>query len=74
VTGRRFLGLSIGGLLVMRILMVSNGLLLLGIGSLYLAFGARPSGYVVGGVLVALAMTLWMLIPLTDPYRSERGR
>ena len=56
----------------MRVLMVSNGCILAAVGGLYVAFGARPSGYVVGGVLVGSAVGLWAMIPLTDPYRSER--
>ena len=63
---------SVRGLLVMRVLMVSNCVILAAVGALYLAFGARPGGYLVGGVLGGAAAGLWALIPLTDPYRSER--
>ena len=63
---------SIRALLVMRILLVSNGLLLGAVGTLYVAFGSRPAGYVVGAVLFLAAIGIWALIPLTDPYRQER--
>lgn len=65
---------SLQGLLVVRFLLVSNGLVLAAFAALYLFFGARPGGYVVGGVLGAAALGLWMAIPLTDPYRPERAR
>ena len=63
---------SLHGMLVMRTMLVSNGAVLALIGALYLAFGSRPTGYIVGGVLCACAVTLWALVPLTDPYRSDR--
>ena len=28
--------------------------------------------WVIGGVLCGVALGLWALVPLTDPYRSER--
>jgi len=65
---------SLQGLLVLRFLMIANGLILVCFGGLYLAFGSRPGGYIVGGLLVAAALVVWSLIPLTDPYRSERVR
>jgi hypothetical protein len=61
-------------LLVMRFMLMSNGVILAGFGLLYALFGSRPTGYIVGGVLGAAAIGLWMAIPLTDPYRDERGR
>jgi hypothetical protein len=63
---------SLQGLLVVRTMLISNGALLALIGALYLAFGSRPTGYVVGGVLCTCALALWALVPLTDPYRSDR--
>jgi hypothetical protein len=62
------------GLLVMRFLLVSNGLVLLCIGLIAAAFGSHPVGYFVGGGFGAAALVLWLLIPLTDPYRDERSR
>jgi len=63
---------SLHGLLVVRTMLISNGVLLAAIGALYVAFGGSPSGYIVGGVLGACAVALWALVPLTDPYRSDR--
>ena len=65
--GRR----SIGSLLLIRLLLIANGLILLAIGALYLVYGARPSGLAVGGVLIGGAVLLFSCIPLTDPYRRE---
>jgi hypothetical protein len=62
---------SLQGLLVLRFLLVSNGFVLAAVAGLYLAFGARPAGYIVGAVLGCAALTLWALIPLTDPYRHR---
>ena len=63
---------SLHGLLVVRTMLITNGALLAFIGALYAVFGGRPSGYIVGGVLGAVAVVLWALVPLTDPYRSDR--
>ncbi len=66
--GRR----SLGSLLLIRLLLIANGLTLLAIGALYLAYGSRPGGLAVGGVLIAGAVLLISCVPLTDPYRHER--
>jgi len=63
---------SFQALLVMRFLLISNGLILAAFGGLYAAFGSRPAGYIVGGILGAVALGLWMAVPLTDPYRAEK--
>jgi hypothetical protein len=63
---------SLHGLLVVRTMLITNGALLALIGVLYAVFGGRPSGFIIGGVLGAAAVTLWALVPLTDPYRSDR--
>jgi len=63
---------SLHGLLVVRTMLISNGALLAIIGALYVAFGSRPTGYIVGGVLGACAVALWAVVPFTDPYRSDR--
>jgi len=65
---------SFQSLLVMRFMLVANGTILGAIAALYVAFGARPSGFIIGGVLGALGLGLWLAVPLTDPYRSERVR
>jgi hypothetical protein len=60
---------SIGALLVIRVLLMANGVILVAIGALYALYGSRPAGLVVGGLLVALGLGLWACVPLTDPYR-----
>jgi hypothetical protein len=62
------------GLLVVRTLLVSNGAILAVISAVYLTLGAKPGGWVVGGVLGAGAFGLWAAVPFTDPYRSDRLR
>jgi hypothetical protein len=63
---------SLGGLLVLRLLLIANGLILAAIGALYLVWGARPGGLVVGSALVACGLGLLACVPLTDPYRRRR--
>jgi hypothetical protein len=65
---------SLQSLLVVRYMLVTNGILLGIVAALYAAFGTRPGGYIVGGVLGAAALGLWFAVPLTDPYRAERVR
>jgi hypothetical protein len=71
-TRRTFGARSIGSLLVIRFLLVGNGAVLLAIGVLYLAYGGRPGGLVVGAVLVTSALALFGCVRLTDPYRQRR--
>jgi len=56
---------------VIRFLLVGNGLVLLAVGALYLAYGQPPGGLVVGGILVAASLVLFACVPLTDPYRRR---
>ena len=63
---------SVGGLFVVRLLLIGNGLVLLAVGALYAIFGSRPAGLAVGGVLAAVAFALFACVPLTDPYRRRR--
>ena len=63
---------SFQSLLVMRFLLISNGAILAAFGGLYAAFGSRPAGYIVGGILGVVALGLWLAVPLTDPYRAEK--
>jgi hypothetical protein len=72
--GPRIRRRSIGSLLLIRVLLIANGLTLLTIGALYVIYGSRPGGLAVGGVLIAGAVLLFSCIPLTDPYRHERRR
>jgi hypothetical protein len=74
VTRRRTGARSIGALLVIRFLLVGNGVALLAIGALYIAYGARPGGLVVGGVLVSASLLLFGCVRLTDPYRQRQRR
>jgi hypothetical protein len=62
---------SIGALLVVRLLLISNGVILVAIGVLYALYGSRPAGLVVGGLLSALGLGLFACVPLTDPYRRR---
>jgi hypothetical protein len=73
-TRRRSGARSIGALLVIRLLLVGNGAALLAIGALYVAYGARAGGLVVGGVLVAASLLLFGCVRLTDPYRRRPRR
>jgi hypothetical protein len=59
---------------VVRFLLVANGLTLVAVGVLYLLYGARPGGLVVGGALIGVALLLFCCVPLTDPYRREQRR
>jgi hypothetical protein len=68
----RFSTRSVASLLVIRLLLIANSVTLLTIGALYLGYGSKPGGYVVGGVLIAVAALLLCCIPVTDPYRSRR--
>ena len=63
---------SLHGLLVVRTLLIANGAILAVLSSAYLWLGAKPGGWIVGGVLGAGALGLWLAVPLTDPYRSDR--
>ena len=65
---------SIRAALVVRTLLIANGALLAVFSALYLLFGSRPAGWVIGGVLGAAALGLWSAVPLTDPYRSDRAQ
>jgi hypothetical protein len=59
-------------LLVLRLLLIANGLTLLAIGALYAVYGSRPAGLAVGIGLVAAGLGLFACVPLTDPYRRRR--
>ena len=63
---------SLHGLLVVRTLLIANGAILAVCSGAYLWLGAKPAGWIVGGVLGAAALGLWFAVPLTDPYRSDR--
>jgi len=54
--------------------LVANGLTLLTIGGLYLAYGEKPRGFIAAAVLIGAAAALFCCIPLTDPYRRPKRR
>ena len=61
-------------MLVVRTLLIANGAVIALFSALYLTFGSRPTGWIVGGVLGAAAIGLWTAVPFTDPYRADRVR
>jgi hypothetical protein len=69
---RRGLRLTIGALLVIRLLLIANALVLAAVGGLYLVYGSGSGGEVAGGVLVGASVALFACLPLTDPYRRRR--
>ena len=71
---RRFGHRSVGVLLMIRFLLIANGIILLVIGALYAVYGAKPGGFVVGGFLGGASVLLFCCVPLTDPYRREHQR
>jgi hypothetical protein len=72
---RHLLGrLSLGSLVVVRLLLIANACILLAIGALYLVYGSGGRGKAAGGTLVAGALLLLSCIPLTDPYRAAGRR
>ena len=58
-------------LLVVRLLLLANGCVLTAVAVLYLVFGERPAGLVVGGTLGAVAAGLFACVPLTNPDRHR---
>jgi hypothetical protein len=61
-------------LMVIRLLLVSNTLVLLTLGALCLVFVALPAGAVGAGLIWTLAALLLVLAPYTNPRRGEIGR
>jgi hypothetical protein len=62
---------SATSLMVIRLLLVSNGILVSIVGLLCLLYVDRPSGLVLAGLAWAFAGVLFACVPLTDPYRRE---
>jgi len=69
---RRRRGLSPGASVVLRALLLGNGVLLAVVGFLAAHYVTRPPGIVVGAAFWVGAVVLWSMLPLTDPYRHER--
>jgi hypothetical protein len=65
---------SIGALFGLRLVLVSNIVILTAIGALCLVYYERPEAYVfAGSVWFADAVLVW-LVRFTDPYREPRHR
>jgi hypothetical protein len=62
---------SIASLLVLRYLLVSNGLIVIAVGFVCLLYVERPAGFLLAGGFWLLAGLLFGGVPLTDPYRRE---
>jgi hypothetical protein len=61
-------------LFVLRLLLVSNAVVVTAVGGICFAFVERPAGVVIASGSWVLAFTLLCLLPLTDPYRRPRRR
>jgi hypothetical protein len=59
-------------LMVIRLLLVSNAIIVSVVGLLAALYVERPSGFVVAGLAWTFAAVLLGCVPLTDPYRHER--
>ncbi len=64
----------IRALLVVRLLLVSNAVVITAVGGLALAFVDPPAGPAGAVLCWAFAGCLLGLLPLTDPYRAPRTR
>ncbi|MDQ1355928.1 MAG: hypothetical protein QOF20_2300 [Acidimicrobiaceae bacterium] len=65
---------NLGTLFVLRLLLVSNALVMTAVGGIALAFVERPAGVIIAAGCWVLACVLLCLLPLTDPYRRPRRR
>ncbi len=63
---------SVASLLVVRYLLISNGLLLIAVGFVSLLYVERPAGILLGAGFWLIAGLLFGGVPRTDPYRHER--
>ena len=61
-------------LLVLRLLLVSNAIVLGAVGGICFAFVEHPAGIVAAVGAWAVGAGLLTLLPLTDPYREPRER
>jgi hypothetical protein len=64
----------LGTLFVLRLLLVSNAVVVTAVGGIALAFVERPAGVIIAAGSWAIAFSLLCLLPLTDPYRRPRRR
>ncbi len=65
---------SIGALLVLRVLLVSNVVLLTAVGGLCFVYYERPEAYVFAGSAWFVAAVLVSLVRFTDPYRQPHPK
>jgi hypothetical protein len=61
----------IGVLFVLRLLLVSNAIVVIAVGGISLAFVQRPEGVIGAALCWMFAGCLLGLLPRTDPYRAE---
>lgn len=62
----------IGVLFVLRLLLVSNAIVVTAVGGISLAFVQRPAGEIGAAICWIFAGCLLGLLPYTDPYRQVR--
>jgi len=62
----------IGVLFVLRLLLVSNAIVVTAVGGLSLAYVERPAGVIGAALCWIFAGCLLCLVPYTDPYRPPR--
>lgn len=65
---------SIGALFGLRLVLVSNIVILTAIGALCLVYYERPEAYVFAGSVWFVDAVLVWLVRFTDPYREPRRR
>ncbi len=62
---------SPASLMVIRLLLVANGIIVAVVGLLCFLYVERPQAFVLAGLSWAFSAVLFGCIPLTDPYRHE---
>jgi hypothetical protein len=62
----------IGVLFVVRLLLVSNAIVVTAVGGLSLAYVERPAGVIGAALCWIFAGCLLCAVPYTDPYRPPR--
>jgi lipopolysaccharide export LptBFGC system permease protein LptF len=62
----------IGVLFVLRLLLVSNAIVVTAVGGLSLAYVERPAGVIGAALCWLFAGCLLGLVPRTDPYRPQK--
>ncbi len=62
----------IGVLFVLRLLLVSNAIVVIAVGGISFAFVERPAGVIGAAICWLFAGCLLGLVPRTDPYRVQK--